>query len=70
MIGYVNQIASVQDIIPSIVVPLAFPLLLFSLNIRRWLKYAKKGFISVALALVAGIVMVTCRFFYLERFNS
>jgi uncharacterized membrane protein len=60
---FVNQIASVQDLIPSIIVPLAFPLLLFSLNIKRWLKYAKKGFISVALALVAGIVMVTAGFF-------
>lgn len=60
---FVNQIASVQDFIPSIVVPLAFPLLLFSLNIKRWIKYAKKGFISVALALIAGLVMVTAGFF-------
>jgi uncharacterized membrane protein len=60
---FVNQIATIQDIIPSIVVPLAFPLLLFSLNLRRWLRYAKKGFISVVLALVAGIVMVTVGFF-------
>jgi uncharacterized membrane protein len=60
---FVNQIATVQDIIPSIVVPLAFPLLLFSLNIKRWLKYARKGFISVVLALVAGLVMVTAGFF-------
>lgn len=60
---FVNQIASLQDLIPSIVVPLAFPLLLFSLNIKRWLKYAKKGFISVALALIAGLVMVTAGFF-------
>ena len=60
---FVNQIGQVQDIIPSIVVPLAFPLLLFSLNLKRWLKYAKKGFISVVLALVAGLVMVTAGFF-------
>jgi uncharacterized membrane protein len=60
---FVNQIAAVQDIIPSAVVPLAFPLLLFSLNLRRWLRYARKGFISVVLALVAGLVMVTTGFF-------
>jgi uncharacterized membrane protein len=59
----VNQIGQVQDIIPSIVVPLAFPLLLFSLNLKRWLRYAKKGFISVLLALIAGLVMVTAGFF-------
>jgi uncharacterized membrane protein len=60
---FVNQIASVQDLIPSIIVPLAFPLLLFSLNLKRWLKYAKKGFISVALAIISGLVMVTVGFF-------
>lgn len=60
---FVNQIGQVQDIIPSLVVPLAFPLLLFSLNIKRWLRYARKGFISVLLALVAGLVMVTTGFF-------
>ena len=60
---FVNQIKTVQDLIPSAVVPLAFPLLLFSLNLRRWLKFAKKGFISVVLALVAGLVMVTTGFF-------
>ncbi|MCX6321599.1 MAG: DUF819 family protein [Bacteroidia bacterium] len=60
---FVNQIGTVQDIIPSLVVPLAFPLLLFSLNLRRWLRYAKKGFISVVLALVSGLVMVTIGFF-------
>jgi uncharacterized membrane protein len=59
----VNQIATVQDLITSIVVPLAFPLLLFSLNLRRWLRFAKIGFISVVLALIAGIVMVTAGFF-------
>jgi len=60
---YVNHIATVQDIIPSIVIPLAFPLLLFSMNIRRWLRHARKGFISVVLALIAGLVMVTTGFF-------
>jgi uncharacterized membrane protein len=60
---FVNQIATVQDIIPSVVIPLAFPLLLFSMNMKRWLKYAKKGFISVVLALIAGLVMVTAGFF-------
>jgi len=59
----VNQIASTQDIILSLVVPLAFPLLLFSLNLKRWLRFAKKGFLSVILALIAGLVMVTLGFF-------
>jgi uncharacterized membrane protein len=37
--------------------------LLFSLSLKRWIKYAKKGFVSIALALVSGIVMVTAGFF-------
>ena len=60
---FVNRIATLQDMIISVVVPLAFPLLLFSLNLRRWLRFARKGFISVILALIAGIVMVTAGFF-------
>jgi uncharacterized membrane protein len=58
-----NNIATVQDNITMITVLLAFPLLLFSLDLKRWLKYARKGFLSVALALVSGIVMVTAGFF-------
>jgi uncharacterized membrane protein len=60
---FVNQVAAVQDLIPTLIVPLAFPLLLFSMNIKRWLKYAGKGFVSVVLALISGIVMVTIGFF-------
>lgn len=58
-----NDILALQDGIYSLALLLAFPLLLFSLNIRRWLKFAKNGFLSVALALVAGVVMVTTGFF-------
>jgi uncharacterized membrane protein len=64
---FVNQIAQVQDMIPSIVIPLAFPLLLFSLNIKKWLRYARKGFISVGLALLAGMIMVPAGFFIFKN---
>ena len=53
----VNNITVAQDTLQAIGV-LAFPLLLFSLNIRRWLKYAKEGFISMALAFVSIIVII------------
>ncbi len=58
-----NNIADIQDKSYTISLLLAFPLLLFSLNLKSWLKYARKGLISVVLALVAGIVMVTLGFF-------
>ena len=50
----------------TLAILLAFPLLLFSLNIRKWLKYAKKGFLSVALALVSGLLWLTSGFFILK----
>jgi uncharacterized membrane protein len=59
---FVNSIASAQDMMISLIVPLAFPLLLFSLNIRRWLKFAKEGFISMILALISVVVIVVTGF--------
>ena len=59
---YVNSIASAQDTLVSVIVPLSFPLLLFSLNIRRWLKFAKEGFISMVLALISVVVIVASGF--------
>lgn len=60
---YVNQIASSQDMLISIIVPLAFPLLLFSLNIRRWLRFAREGLISMLLALASVIITITTGYF-------
>ena len=59
----INNISGLQENLYAIALFVAFPLLLFSLNLKRWLKFAKKGFLSVALALVSGIVMVTAGFF-------
>lgn len=59
----VNKIAGIQKNIVIATILLAFPLIIFSLDLKRWLRFAKKGFISVALALVSGIVMVTAGFF-------
>jgi uncharacterized membrane protein len=59
----VNNIGAIRDNLTTVTILLAFPLILFSLDLKRWLKYARKGFLSVALALVAGIVMVTAGFF-------
>lgn len=59
----INNISGLQENLYAVALFVAFPLLLFSLNLKRWLKFAKKGFLSVALALVSGIVMVTAGFF-------
>lgn len=57
-----NSIANIQDLLISVIVPLAFPLLLFSLNIKRWLRFAKEGFISMFLALISVVIVVATGF--------
>ncbi len=53
-----NRIASVQDMITTIAIPLALPLLLFSLNIRKWFRLAGTTFLSLILALISVVVVV------------
>lgn len=53
-----NSIAAVQDSMQSALVLLAIPLILFSLNVRRWLKFSGKGFLSMLLALISVMVIV------------
>jgi uncharacterized membrane protein len=65
--GYVNSIASAQDMLVSVIVPLAFPLLLFSLNIKRWLRFAKDGLISMILALISVVVIVSSGYFIFKN---
>jgi uncharacterized membrane protein len=60
---FVNSIRKVQDGLVTVAIPLAFPLLLFSLNIRKWLKYAKTGFLSMILALVSIVAIIVSGFF-------
>ena len=67
MTAYVNSIASTQDMLISVIVPLSFPLLLFSLNIRRWLRFAKEGFISMILALVSVVAIVSSGYFIFKN---
>ena len=53
-----NNVTAIQDWVQSSVIPLALPLILFSLNVRRWLRFSGKGFLSMVLALVSVMVIV------------
>ncbi len=64
---YVNSMATVQDNLINIMALLSFPLLLFSLNIKRWLRYAKDGFISMALALISVALVVISGYFIFQH---
>jgi len=58
-----NQINSTQDMIMSIAIPIALPLLLFSLDIKRWLKMAKEALLSLILGVTSLIIMVVAGYF-------
>ena len=62
-----NQIASTQDILMTIVIPLAIPLLLFSLDIKRWLKLAKGALFSLFLAMVSLIIVIFAGYFLFKN---
>jgi uncharacterized membrane protein len=46
-----------------VIVPLAIPLLLFALDIRKWIRLAGKTFLSLVLGLVSVIIMVVLGFY-------
>jgi len=55
----------VQEVITMITIPLAIPLLLFSSNIRQWLKLAGSTALSLLFGLLSVLVMVFVGFFLL-----
>lgn len=62
-----NQISSTQDLIMSIAIPVALPLLLFSLDIKRWFKLAKEALLSLILGVVSLILAVIGGYFLFEN---
>ena len=63
VLGNINilpgDIYPLQDIITSVTIPIAIPLLLFSENIGKWIKMARQTFLSLILGLISVIIMVT-----------
>ncbi len=58
-----SEAAQVQDALTSATIPLALPLLLFSLNIKRWFGMAGKTMLALVLGLVSAIIMVVIGYF-------
>ncbi len=56
-----------QDIITMITIPLAIPLLLFSSNIRQWASLAGRTALSMVIALISLIAMVTLGYFLFKE---
>ncbi len=64
---FYNKLALVQDTIISVVILLAIPMLLFSLDVRKWLKFAKEAFKSLLLALVSLLIVIVIGFFLFKN---
>lgn len=55
--------ARAQELLTMLTIPLAIPLLLFSMDIKKWTQIAGKTFLSLLLALTAVIIAVIAGFF-------
>ena len=53
----------IQDILTTITIPLALPLLLFSMNIKRWASGLKNTFLSLMLGIASLIIPVIGGFY-------
>jgi uncharacterized membrane protein len=58
-----NEIAKVQNTIVSAVILLAIPLLLFSLDFRKWLKLTKEALFSLLLAMISLLASIFIGFY-------
>ncbi len=61
-VEYFN-VFKLQDTLTGLMILLAFPLLLFSLNVRSWFKVAGKTFLSLVLGLVSVIIPIFIGFY-------
>ncbi len=57
------HIYHIQDLITTLAIAFALPLLLFSLNVRRWFKVAGTTFLSLFLGLVSVIIPIIVGYF-------
>ncbi|WP_163707599.1 DUF819 family protein [Mangrovibacterium lignilyticum] len=62
-----NQIAQLQEVLMTITIPLAIPLLLFSLDVKRWLHLARRAMLSMVLGIVSLVTVIIIGFFILKN---
>jgi uncharacterized membrane protein len=60
---FANQVASTQDLIMTIAIPLSIPLLLFSLDIRNSVKTLKNGLFSMIVAIFSLLLAIFIGYF-------
>jgi uncharacterized membrane protein len=63
ILNYIEGTAGAQGMLTTLTIPIAIPLLLFSMDVRKWFKIAGKTMLSMAFALVAAITTVSTGYF-------
>ncbi|NOZ46865.1 MAG: DUF819 family protein, partial [Chlorobi bacterium] len=53
----------IQEIITMITIPIALPMLLFSLDVKQWFKLAKKTVLSLFIGVFAVVFMIVVGFY-------
>jgi uncharacterized membrane protein len=59
----IQGVAGVQDLLTTLTIPIAIPLLLFSMDVRKWFQIAGKTMLSMVFALIAAITTVVGGYF-------
>ena len=54
-----SNASNIQDLMTSISIPLAIPLLIFNFNVKNWLKMARPTFISLVTTLLSVVLIVS-----------
>ncbi len=67
LIEHVGNYKNIQEIFNNITIPLALPLLLFPLDIKRWIKNAGKALVALIVLLFSVIVSVALGYFVFEH---
>jgi uncharacterized membrane protein len=61
--GYKN----LQELLTSVTIPIAIPLMLFSMDIKKWVRVAGKTLLSMLFALIAVLITVIAGFYIFRR---
>jgi len=67
LIEHVGNYKNIQEIFNNITIPLALPLLLFPLDIKKWIKNAGKALVALIVLLFSVIVSVALGYFVFEH---
>lgn len=61
------QVYHLQDLLTTLSIAIALPLLLFSLDVKKWFKVAGKTFLSMFLGLISVIIPILIGFFLFKN---